>query len=232
MRRTRTRTGRASAIGAAIAIGVAGLLLVSVASTVAGDRALQRGVGDLEPEDRAFTVSFGPEVTPSTDELATINATIAEGMTSRGLGTTLRTVEYRPLAAGDGRAVRFAGLDGLRDVTQLIDGAWPTRCDATRCEVIALVDDPTNPEPVAQLPSDSAIGLTIVGTAVPTSPLVLNGQLRPDPSEFILLTDGVAAASALPALQLFRRTYAWQTPILADDLRSIDIDPLLAGVRD
>ncbi|HSB86316.1 MAG TPA: hypothetical protein VLD86_08410, partial [Ilumatobacteraceae bacterium] len=231
VRRTRTRKGRASAVVAAIAIGIAGLLLVSVASTIAGDRALQRGVADLDPEARAFTASFAPDVTPSSEQLETFNAAVAARMTQRGLGPTLRTVEYRALAAGDGRVVRFAGLDGLREVTRLIEGAWPARCDAQRCEVIALVDDPSNTEPVAQLPTDSALGLTVVGTAVATNDLVLNGQLRPDSSEVIMLADGVGAASALPALQLFRRTYAWQTPIIADDVRSIDIDPLLAGVR-
>ena len=58
----------------------------------------------------------------------------------------------------------------------------------------------------------------------------LNGQLRPLDDELIVLADGVADASGLPDYALFRRTYAWQAPVVADQLRSIDIAPLL-GLR-
>ena len=74
-------------------------------------------------------------------ELSAIDSKIADSLQEPGLGPTLRTVEYRALAAGDGRVIRFAGLDGLQQVTKLIDGSWPTRCDAERCEVVAIVPD-------------------------------------------------------------------------------------------
>ncbi|MEY2445862.1 MAG: hypothetical protein QOE00_2442, partial [Ilumatobacteraceae bacterium] len=61
--------------------------------------------------------------------------------------------------------------------------------------------------------------------------LVLSGELRPDDTEQIVLADGVAPASALPALGLLRRTYAWQAPVESATLRSVDIDQLLEGVR-
>jgi hypothetical protein len=229
-RRTRTRKGRALAIVAAIAVGIAGLLLVSVARTIAGDRALQHGVDALDPQARAFSVSTAPDVTPTADELAALNATIDSKLGHRGLGPTIRTVEYRALAGGDGRIVRFAGIDDLDRVTQLVSGAYPTRCDGTRCEVVAVVADASAP-PVAQLPAGNALGLTITGTVVATSPLVLEGQLRPEAGEQKLITNSVAGASALPALALFRRTYAWQTPLESAVLRSVDIGPLLDGVR-
>ena len=217
---------------AAIAVGIAGLLLVSVASTVAGDRALQRGVEGLDPEARAFTVTYAPDTAPTAAELSVIDGEIARRLQEPGLGPTLRTVEYRALAAGDGRIIRFAGLDGLRQVTKLVAGSWPTRCDAERCEVVAVVPDTPDIPSVAQLPANSALGLTIVGTAVATNDLVLNGELRPDTTEQIVLADGVGPAStALPTLELFRRTYAWQTPVDYNQLRSIDVDPLLDGVR-
>ena len=149
----------------------------------------------------------------------------------RGFDPVLRTVEYRPLAAGDGRTVRFAGLDDLQKATTLIDGSWPTRCDANRCEVVALVTPSADSTPVAPLPDNSALGLTIVGTAETKNDLVLNGELRPDPSELILLADGVADASGLPDYSLFRRTYAWQAPIDGEQLRSVDVKPMLAAVR-
>ena len=230
LRRTRTRRGRLMAMVAAIAVGIAGLMLVSVASTMAGDRALQRGVQGLDAEARAFTVTFAPDTPPTTAELTALDSKIATRLVRPGLGPVLKTVEYRALAAGDGRIVRFAGLDGLDQVTRLVDGAWPTRCDAQRCEVIAVVPDSPNPKPVAQLPANSALGLTIVGTAVATSDLVLSGELRPDPAEVIVLANGVAAASNISTLGLFRRTYAWQSPVDSARLRSVDVVPLLAGV--
>src|SRR5882672_6753990 len=69
LRRVRTRKGRVLATVLAIAIGIAGILLVSVAGTVAGDRALQRGVADLDPTDRAFTVVMSPDLSPTGAQL-------------------------------------------------------------------------------------------------------------------------------------------------------------------
>ncbi len=231
LRRARTRVGQLLATVTAIAIGVAGLMLVAVAGTVAGDRALQRGIADIEPSDRAFTVVMSPDLSPTAADLAELNAKIDGRMHQRGFGPTLRTVEYRSLAAGDGRSVRFAGIDDLQQVTKLIDGAWPTRCDAQRCEVIAVVPASADPQPVAPFSTESSLGLTIVGTAVSTSDLLLDGQLRPLDDELIVLADGVADASGLPDYELFRRTYAWQAPVVADQLRSIDVTPILASVR-
>src|SRR5258706_11030263 len=231
LRRVRTRRGRLLAMVAAVAVGIAGLLLVSVASTIAGDRALQRGVAELDPTARAFTVTSAPDATPRPAGLATLDGTIVARLQHPGLGVPIRTVEFRALAAGDGRIVRFAGVDDLQHLTRLIDGSWPTRCDAESCEVVAIVADSPDAPPVAPLPGNSSLGLTIVGTAVTTNDLVLNGELRPDDTEQIVLADGVAPASALPALELFRRTYAWQASVDAATLRSVDIDQLLEGVR-
>ncbi len=230
-RRARTRKGRFSATVVAIAVGIAGLLLVAVAGTVAGDRALQRGVGDLDPVERAFTASMSPDLSPTSDQLGTLNKQIDQRLQRHGFGRVLRTVEYRALAAGDGRTVRFAGIDDVQQAARLVDGSWPTRCDADRCEVVALVDPAASTEPVAPFPASSPIGLTIVGMAVATTDLLLSGQLRPEPTELIVLADGVAKASGLADYALFRRTYAWQVPVVGEKLRSTDINPLLGAVR-
>ena len=231
LRRARTRAGRLIATVAAIAIGVAGLMLVAVAGTVAGDRALQRGIAEVSAADRAFTVAMSPDLSPTVADISELNDKIDRRLQQRGFGPTIRTVEYRALAAGDGRSVRFAGVDDVRQVTRLIDGAWPTQCTAQRCEVIALVPASADPQRVAPFSADSQLGLTIVGTAVATSDLLLNGQLRPLDDELIVLADGVADASGLPDYALFRRTYGWQAPVVADRLRSVDVAPLLASVR-
>lgn len=231
LRRARTRRARLLATVAAIAVGIAGLMLVAVAGTVAGDRALQRGIADVDPAERAFTATMSPDLSPTAGELIAFNDEIDNRLQRHGLGATLRTVEYRALAAGDGRTVRFAGIDNLRQVTRLVDGVWPTRCDADRCEVVAAVPASPSPQPVAPIPATSPLGLTLVGTVVATSDLVLSGELLPGTGEVIVLADGVAQASGLPAYELFRRTYAWQVPIIAQQLRGIDVDPLLAAVR-
>ena len=231
LRRGRTRKGRLIATIAAIAVGIAGLVLVAVASTVAGDRALQRGVADLEPTERAFSVTMSPDLSPTAQQLADFNQRISGRLRSRGLGPVLQTVEYRSLAAGDGRTIRFAGIDDLQSAARLVDGNWPTRCDADRCEVVAIVPDSAQPRAVAPLPVDSPLDLTIVGTAIATNDLLLEGELRPDEFEQIVLADGVAKASGLPGYSLIRRSYAWQAPVDGEHLRSIDIAPLLAAVR-
>jgi hypothetical protein len=230
LRRARTRKGRLLATVTAIAVGICGLVLVAVSGTVAGDRALQRGVSDLDPVDRAFTASMSPDLSPTAARLSEINDRIDSRLQRHGFGPVLRTVEYRALAVGDGRNARFAGIDDLRHAAQLIDGTWPTRCDADRCEVIAIVPS-ASAAPVAPISAQSPLGLTIVGTAVATSDLLLSGQLRPEPTEMIVVADGVAKASALPDYALFRRTYAWQVPVIGQGLRSIDIAPMLAAVR-
>ncbi|MEP7113350.1 MAG: hypothetical protein ABI862_08800 [Ilumatobacteraceae bacterium] len=216
---------------AALAIGIAGLVLVAVAVTIAGDRALQRGIDGLDPAQRAFEVTMSPDLSPTAADLATINGEVDSRFQRRGLGSTLHTVEFRALAANDGRTVRLAGLDDLQQATRLVDGAWPTRCDSQRCEVVALIASSTNSQPIAPIATGSPLGLTIVGTAVATNDLVLSGQLQPDEAELILLGDGVASVSGLPDYELFRRTYAWQVPVFSRQLRSIDVGPLLAAVR-
>jgi hypothetical protein len=219
------------ATGTAIGIGIAGLMLVSVAGVVAGDRALQRGVAAVDPTERAFTVSVSPDLSPTSPEIAALNDQIGGRLLVHGFGPTLRTVEYRALPAGDGRSLRFAGIDDLPTVTRLVDGRFPARCDAEACEVVAILDSSSDAEPVEPLPDNSPLGLVIVGTAIRTSDLVLTGELLPLDGELIVVADGVANASGLPDYELFRRTYAWQAPVVADELRSVDVDPLLASVR-
>ena len=231
LRRARTRKGRFGPTLVAIAVGIAGLLLVAVAETIAGDRALQRGVADLDPVERAFSVTMSPDLSPSAADLRAFNEAIDRPLHRHGFGPVLHTVEYRALAAGDGRTVRFAGIDQLPRSAQLVEGRWPTRCDSDQCEVVAIAPAATPDEPVAPLPIDSPLGLTIVGTAVATSDLLLNGELRPDDIELILLTEGVATASGLQRYELIRRTYAWQAPIVGDALRGTDVAPMLAAVR-
>ena len=231
LRRARTRIGRLVATATAIAIGITGLILVSVAGTVAGDRALQRGLTAIDPTERAFTLAMSPDLSPKATELTTLNSKIDGRLHVHGLAAALRTVEFRALAAGDGRAARFAGIDDLRQVTRLVNGSWPTRCDADRCEVVALVPASPTPQPVAPFPVNSALGLTIVGTVIATNALVLNGQLLPGTGEVMVIADGVASAIALPAYELIRRTYAWQLPVVPEQMRSIDVAPLLDAVR-
>ncbi len=225
------RPGRVLATVVAVAVGVAGLMLVAAATTIAGDLALQRGVTDIDAVDRAFTASAAPDLVPDAAELVRLDKAVRSRLNRRGLGTPIRTVEYRSLAAGDGRDLRVAGLDDLQHVARLTVGNWPTRCDAQRCEVVALLPAARANETVAPLPASSTLGLMIVGTAVSTSDLVLSGQLRPDDSELILVADGVSAASGLPPFALIRRSYAWQAPVVPAGLRAIDIDSLLRGVR-
>ena len=231
LRRAWTRRGRLLATVAAIAVGLTGLMLVEVAGTIAGDRALQRGIEGLEPAQRAFTATMSPDLPPTSADLSVLNDEIGARFRHRGLSPTLHTVEFRALAAGDGRTIRLAGLDDPRSAIRLTSGAWPTRCDADNCEVLALLRSPAASQTVAPLPPDSPLGLTIVGTGVATNDQVLSGELQPGDDELIVIGDGVAKVSGLPTYELFRRTYAWQVAVEPGKLRSLDVGPLLAGVR-
>ncbi len=231
LRRAWTRRGRLLATVAAIAVGLAGLMLVGVAGTIAGDRALQQGIEGLLPAQQAFAVTMSPDLAPTSADLNQLNDDIGARLERRGLGPVLRTVEFRALAAGDGRTIRLAGLDEPHSAIRLTSGAWPKRCDADDCEVIALLRSPDVAQTVEPLRRDSPLGLTIVGTGVATSDQVLSGELQPGDDELIVIGDGVAKVSALPNYELFRRTYAWQVALEPGRLRSLDVGPLLAGVR-
>ena len=91
------------------------------------------------PGGRAFTVSTSPGPAPTPAEIAALNSKIDKPTSTARARPDDRTVEFRALAADDGRSVRFAGIDDLQKFARLVDGTWPTRCDAEACEVVALV---------------------------------------------------------------------------------------------
>ena len=58
-------------------------------------------------------MTISPDLSPTTNQLGDLNASIVGRLQRPGLGSVLRTVEYRALAVGDGRTVRFAGVEML-----------------------------------------------------------------------------------------------------------------------
>ena len=232
LRRARTRTGRLVATVAAIAD--------RGRRTDAGRRS---GNGGRRPSaaarDRrgrpqriaAFTVTTSPDQSPTAAEIADLNDKIDKRLQRRGFGPTIRTVEYRALAAGT--VDQFGSPESTNSNSSLgssmAHGRRVAMRSGARWSRWSL--PPPNLSPSPHSPPDSPLGLTIVGTAVSTNDLLLNGQLRPLDGEMIVLADGVADASGLPDYELFRRTYGWQAPVVADQLRSTDVGPLLASVR-
>jgi hypothetical protein len=124
-------------------------MLVAVAGTVAGDRALRR-IAEVNPADRAFTVAMSPDLSPTATDIGVLNDKIDRRLQQRGFGPTIAPSSTEPSQRVT--VARFASQGStMFNGSRLIDGAWPAKCDAQRCEVIAFVPASADPQPVAPL---------------------------------------------------------------------------------
>ena len=225
--RVRARPGRlvlaALGVAAATALG-AGVL---VGAVVAGDRSVGRAVEGLPVADRAIRVNrFG---LPPDGGLTAIDRDAVRALALVAPQAPERSVLFRESRLG-GPLVQLAGLDGLRRWVRVDAGRLPGPCRPARCEVLVVGGS------LGRELRQPGLRVVPVGRATLRSALPL-GFTQPLPAESpvaeyaaqrvpLLLTNGVAGVSGVPALSTIYRTYGWTLP-LPTTLGSDDVDPLL-----
>jgi hypothetical protein len=211
--RLTARPGRAALVAGGIAVAVAFLLATHVASLVVRDQAVRNRLVAVGPAARAVTV-IGEGHGASYDPGA-IGAGVERDLGRLG-PVGARVVLYGEVPSTNSGRIIVGGIDALRRHVVLTDGRWPRVCDASRCEVVQV----TLTSPSSDTPG---LGLTVVGRAHVTDPLVFAGALDPGiTSAFrapVLVADGVDRVASLPALADFQRVDGWVVPIDPAKLR-------------
>ncbi|MDT4997594.1 MAG: hypothetical protein QOD45_1662, partial [Pseudonocardiales bacterium] len=196
---------------ALLALGIALVVAVPVVSAglahSVSAQTVRRTIAGLDVSDRTLLVSQELDSSlrrgSAHDNDVAVRAALAE-LTS---APVLRELLFRQLTVG-GSSFFLGAVDDLPGVVRLTSGRLPKSCTPQRCEVVAL-------GPAASTALRSAVtslGVEVVGQVQRTNPVVVSGHLDPG-STPVLLGDSTDALSALAALELFARHYAWVSTV-------------------
>ncbi len=198
---------------------VAGLALATVlpvlaraVTTVTADAALSQGLAALPAGERSVIVSYNGLPDPA--ELARMDGTVRGALPRLTSRQVHRQLIFREINDARGAGFVLGAADDLPRAVRLASGRMPTSCTPTRCEVVQL----QGADAVATPDLEPELGLVIVGRVVRTDPLLLTGTFDPGQGKAVLLADGVRAAAANRALEVFGRSYGWTAPF---DLRLV-----------
>lgn len=194
-------------------------VLAEGSSAIVTAQSLRHGVERLEPGQRSLIVSYSALELPAA-ELASLDRATRDLLSSLTVHPTRAQLLFRRIADGAGGTYFFGAADDLRSAVRLTSGRLPEACTPQRCEVVIAGDG------TPQL--DPALGLVVVGRAVPTDPLLLTGTFDPGHDAPLLLADGVDRATRLASLGLFQRSYGWVAPIDLDRVDRFGVDAYLA----
>ena len=153
----------------------------------------------------------GVSTSPS-DSWAALDRQVRAATGSVRVSKPTAVLIYRDTRFGR-EVVRLGAVDGLDRIVELSSGRLPNRCDAVRCEVVAI-----GTRRIA------TPGLTVTG----------HGSLRAGggasffrsvaQGDRLRLAEGVDRTSRLPKLADSQRTYGWVAPLRPDDVRAWDVD--------
>ena len=221
---------------ALLALGIALVVAVPVVSAglahSVSAQTVRRTIAGLDVSDRTLLVSQELDSSlrrgSAHDNDVAVRAALAQ-LTS---APVLRELLFRQLTVG-GSSFFLGAVDDLPSAVRLTSGRLPKSCTPQRCEVVAL-------GPAASTALRSAVtslGVVVVGQVQRTNPVVVSGHLDPG-STPVLLGGSTDALSALAALELFARHYAWVSSVDPDRVvelgvaayirRGADVDQLLS----
>ncbi len=224
--------GRAGLLALGIAAAAAALAAVIGGSLVAQDEALARALERVPPNERSVSVVYS-------DLGVTRNGVTREDLeplvdrTLEGLapGDPVRAVQLKLLRIG-GQLVNAGAADDVGRFVRLTSGRLPETCTPERCEVVQLGGE-------GRVPSVEDLRFVKVGEGTLVSPLPFGrlpganatrlgdsfGVAEPP----FLVAEGFDEFSTLPGLEGFYRTYAWTSPLAADDVHPWEIDDFAAA---
>jgi hypothetical protein len=206
-----------------VALGVAAATVLPVlaqnSGTLVAAQAVRYGIAQLDPGQRSLVATkYSLSLPEST--LDVLGAEVRRRIAPLTDTPPRAELLYGRLSLGAGGTYFFAATDNLASAVRVTSGRAPASCTPQRCEVVVLGAGTPHLDP--------SLGLVIVGRAVRTDPLLLSGPLSTGHDAPVLLADGVPKAAALASLDLFRRTYAWVSPIDLDRVQRLGVDAYIA----
>jgi len=207
LRRMRAHAQRTVVVAIGIAVGAAVLALTAVGSGAVQDRAVQRGLAQLQPSDRAIQAVWSGVPAQSSLSLPQLDR-LARAALRPVLHEAPFGVEVFRQATWGGVFVNLGAVDGLGRWLVLRSGRLPRPCRPGDCELVQIGGAPVAPH----LPFLHVVGRATFRAGAPFSAYFGGaGERRPP----ILLADGVLPFShvPLPDAALIARTYGWIVPV-------------------
>ncbi|HKP17434.1 MAG TPA: hypothetical protein VJT84_03075, partial [Gaiellaceae bacterium] len=223
--RLRSHPLRPALVVLGVALAFAMLVSVLGGSLVARQQALHRSLDEVSPSARGFRVDrFGTPLRQS--DYVRVDREVRRVLGTLSGEAPRRVVFFRELRIG-GELVEIAAVDRLSDVIEVRSGRLPRTCTSAVCEVIQLGAGGSGGL------AEGDIRLDRVGTADLHDPALFgyisaaNGGGAAKPT--VLLAPSVDAVQELSSLAPFYRVYSWLSPLATSDLRTWDVDRLLAA---
>jgi hypothetical protein len=214
--RLHARPARGAVAAAGVAAATAMLLAVLGGSVVAADRGVAHALDGLPADERAFTAGwFG---LPPGGDYAAIDRDAVAGLARLSPSAPRRALVLRELRFGR-HVVQLGAVAPLAPSVSVVAGRLPGACRPARCEVVAGGRTP-------RVLRVRGLRLVVVGRARVRGALPFERATGRRPPALLLAGD-VRGLSAVPALALIYRTYAWQAPVDPDGVRAWEVDDLL-----
>jgi len=220
LRRMRAHAQRTVVVAVGIAVGAAVLALTAVGSGAVQDRAVQRGLAQLQPSDRAIQAVWSGVPAQSNLTLLQLDRLAREALRPVLHEAPFRVEVFRQATWG-GAFVNLGAVDGLSHWLVLQSGRLPRTCRPSDCELVQIGGAPVVPH----LPFLHVVGRAVFRTGAPfTAYFGGTGGHRPP----ILLADGVLPFShvPLPDAPLIARTYGWLLPVAPGSLHDWELASL------
>jgi hypothetical protein len=237
----RARVGGARAAVVVLGVAAATALLAGVllGATTAERRTLERSVERLPAEARTIRAAwFG--IPAQAEPLERLDGAARAALARVVTRPATSTVLFRESTVG-GAFVALGAVDDLDEWVRLSSGRLPRSCRPGRCEVVQLRGDGSLPRGFAVVGRGRLRTTALFGDAIPAERSgVERAQLAPTLERTeryhrpaappLLLADGVAELSALPALASSYRSYGWVAPLQPGDVVPWRLDALLGDV--
>jgi hypothetical protein len=234
--RLANRAVRAALVVAGIAAGAGILAAVLAGGLIAQDRSLARALQQVAPAERTLRGGYFGVPPQGSDYEGSLDPVMRRALGSITRAEPIRVMQLRQIRI-EGALVDLAAIDGLERWITLRSGRAPRTCIPARCELVQIAGR-------GRIPSVPGIRLVRVGTGTLNSPIPFGridvqgvsraslalGTTTAPTQPPLLIADGVAALSGLPALSSVYRGYSWAVPLDPDSVHPWDVDDFIARV--
>jgi hypothetical protein len=232
------RAGRMLLVAAGVAAGACVLALVDAGSLVIRDRGLERAAAALTPSQRAIQVTWFGTLSTGSSSWARLDAIVRPRLRTVDGREPVAAMLYRETSIG-GHLVDLRGVDGVGRWVKLLSGRLPRPCVPTHCEVLRIDGSgaiPTSPHlrlievGRATLPAGAPFRDFLGRPPVDTSVLSRAIEYHTPPNPPLVLAEGVRGLSRTDELATFYRSYAWFSPLGANDVHPWSVDSFRARI--